>query len=1090
MIRIATILLFIGASLSLFGQQALTDNIKGQWCIYSKGERIMLDPAIHELGNFDELGLSFFMRHEKYGIINEKGDIVVAEKYKSVKQIGGGYYVLLDEMKNQVLANWKDGEIQFRDVTSVNKVQESWYTMSIDSTELLINLAARKEWRLTKTDLILESDFNHLYVEFDTLRYLFDPRGNEISIIEQSPIFTKNYLLIYGASGKKIIYRHHEIPLPNDAKNIRIKEKEILFAQAGKSTIQSSIDGKIIAVLPYENVSYYNDNLLTVRNNANVGLATKTGELLIPIDYSSISIVDGLYHVRKPSGVGILDKNGQQLIPCKYNYIVAYSDFFTVHNELDFAGLISRKTGKMLLPCDYSKMVLNDTVVRGFSGDMLRILQLDSNHRIVNDIVMSNVTSLVHDHVKRETAVDERLFPLGWFIENVPQYDSAGFLVDEVPRWGLKGANDSVLISARYKQPIYVDQADYSLIANPTKQFTLNGYGPRQFTQFAVTSHRTGKRLIPEYVFSIDTLDLLSRSYSRFVSDKGRGFLLSNNSILRVDYFDEEDTKYVRYCKSKVLELLPSQKQEYDALKVYDFDLNNEQINTTKIFLERAEREYVRYNNAEWNFLDTNGKTVFSEPFEFAQPYSSETALVKKEGKWGVARADSLIIPIGCASIKRSPISDTLFIVKRTGAGMRFLDTNGRLMTNGITRFFSYKENFSQVEIDKNKKLIAADYSVISGETRFQKLLENNIFFSKENKEYTIYDQLGHQLGSVKLRPEEVWFERYVMTKTRGKFGLLSVDGDTLIPFQYKEITKRGNYIFAEDGVKNLLYDENLMLLDKLKTDDVLVDSISGSYALISDGKATTYGSDQRKTGKFSGTDFKHFHNGYLIQFGKTLSVFSSENEFNFDFQPKEMEVMGENGYLIIDSKREGHYFNKDWQEITFDEPLTRVNVVGEGLAFARCRNYSLLFGGDLAVKFKAGYKNEGEFHNGFLLLTYNREYEFVDIKGINQFERTFSEAEPFSGKYATVEEKDGWTIIDGQGHFQILPSFDKITPLSQTLFSTAAQPVYGLFDSHGNELIPTEYHQLNFLRNDIIQGRKNGEIFYFDRDGKAILLD
>lgn len=1090
MIRIAAILLFFGASLSLFGQQALTDNIKGQWCIYSNGERNMLDPAIHELGNFDELGLSFFMRHEKYGIINDKGEIVVEEEYKSVQQIGGGYYVFLDDQKKQILANWKDGQIQVRTISSGSRIQENWYTAYLAADELLINLAARKEWQLTSKDVILENDFNYVYVEFDSLRHLFDPLGNEITIAERTPIFAKNYLMISSVEGTKIIFRQLSLDLPSDAKSIRFRENEILFSQKGKSTIQSSVDGKIIATLPYQDVSYYNDNLLTVRKNAKVGLARKTGELLIPVEYTSISVVGGLYHVRKPSGVGVLDKNGQLLIPCKYSYVVAFSDFFKVHNELEFVGLISRKTGKMLLPCDYSKMILNDTVVRGFSNDLLRILKLDTNHRIVNDIVMSNVTSLVHENTTYDKEVDERLFPLGWYIGNVPEYDSAGFLVGEVPRWGLKGANDSLLIPARYQQPIYVDQADFSLIANATKQFTINGFGPRRYTQFSVTSHRTGKRLIPEYVFSLDTTDLLSRSYSRFVSEKGRGFLLSDNSILRVDYFDEEDTRYVRYCKSKELELLPAKKKDFDALSVFDFDLNYVERNKVKIFLEGAEHEYVRYNNAEWNFLDTNGKTVFSEPFEFVEPYSSETAIVKKEGKWGLVRADSLVIPANYVSIKRSPISDTLFVVKRTAAGMRFLDTNGRIMTNGITRFFMNKENFAQVEIDKNKQLIASDYSVISGDTRFQKLLDNNIFFSKENKEYTIYNHLGNQLGSVKLRPEEVWFERYVMTKTRGKFGLLSMDNDTLIPFQYKEISKLGNYIFAKDGVKNLLYDQKLNVLEKLKTDEVLVDSITGSYAVISDGKATVYSSDQRKLGKFSGMEFEHFHNGYLIDFGKTLRVFSPENEYNFDFEPKEIELMGKNGYLVIDSKKVGHYFSEDWTEVTFPEPLSRAKTVGEGLAFARFGNYSMLFGGDLVVKFEGGTRYEGDYENGFLLLTYGREYRFVDVNGINQFKRTFTEAEPFSGNYATVEEKDGWTIIDGQGHFQILPGFDKITPLSKTLFSTSAQPVYGLFDAHGNELIPTEFQQLNFLRNDIIQGRKNGAIFYFDRAGKAILLD
>ena len=68
--------------------------------------------------------------------------------------------------------------------------------------------------------------------------------------------------------------------------------------------------------------------------------------------------------------------------------------------------------------------------------------------------------------------------------------------------------------------------------------------------------------------------------------------------------------------------------------------------------------------------------------------------------------------------------------------------------------------------------------------------------------------------------------------------------------------------------------------------------------------------------------------------------------------------------------------------------------------------------------------------------------------------------------------------------------NFDEITAESPTIFSTPAQPVFGLYDAHGNELIPAEFQQLSFLRNDIIQGRKDGDIFYFNREGKPITLD
>ena len=64
-----------------FGQQALVDNVDGQWLIYNNGTKQLLDPSFHDLGNFDELGLTYFLRHDNFGIINEKGEVVLKEKF-------------------------------------------------------------------------------------------------------------------------------------------------------------------------------------------------------------------------------------------------------------------------------------------------------------------------------------------------------------------------------------------------------------------------------------------------------------------------------------------------------------------------------------------------------------------------------------------------------------------------------------------------------------------------------------------------------------------------------------------------------------------------------------------------------------------------------------------------------------------------------------------------------------------------------------------------------------------------------------------------------------------------------------------------
>lgn len=1089
MIRSATILFLFVASHSLFAQQALSDNINGRWCIYSKGERRMLDPAIHDLGNFDACGLSVFMRYEKYGIISDKGDVVLAEAFTSIKQLEGGYYLML-KGGLQYLGNWMNDSIQLRKLRRSTFIDRNWFQATFDSSMVIINVVGQKEWTITNESNILEADFGYVYCRIDTTVHLFDAKAVEVNLGESIPSFTGKYLLIDCAETKKIAYSSHEIVLPIDAKTIRIRNDEILYVQNGNSIVVNAINGNVMTTFPSEDISYYSNDLFLIRKNDKVGLGDRNGRLLIPINYTSISSYGGLFNVRTPSGAGIIDKNGKELVPCKYDYVVTYRDFFTLHNELDLVGIMSRKTGKILLPCDYSKMVLRNSSIRAFTSSMLRIVELDSAHRIVKDIVLSNVTSLMHSKASGALGVDERLYPLGWFNELVPFYDSLGFLVEERLKWGLKGENDSVLITPRYKQPMFVHDADFSLVENGRRKMKLTGLGEVSVIQMQVMSHRTGKPLVPEPLISLDTMDLLSRSYSRFVSEKGSGVLLDDDKILRVDYIDDGDERFTRYCTSTKTELVPAKKTDFDAFRYPDYNLNGDVPNFLKVFLDGSERDYIRFKDSEWNFLDTNGRTMFANSFNFAEPYLYETAIVLKDGNWGVTRADSFAIPLINSSVKRSPISDTLFIVQRKSNGTRFLDTNGRILSNGITQFYTDKGDFAQVQMEGRKVLIAPDYSVISDDTRFQKLTDNGVFYSKENKEYTIYNKHGMQLGATKEQPEEIWFEQFVMVKSRGKFGLLSMDDQTLIPFQYKEIRREGDYIFARDGSKNLLYDDQLKVIENCKQKDVLADSISGNYALIQDGKAIVYSSDQRKVEKVSGNKLVHFYNGRILDFDKQFRILGVGEERRFEFQAKSIETMGKNGCLIIDTDKNGHYFDSNWNEISFESTLSRAQEVGEGLAISAGQSETVLFGGNLEVKFKGRWKSVGKFTNGFLLLENGSDYQFVDVNGINQFNRTFDGAGAFLGKLAPVKETDGWTLINGHGHLQILPCFDKITAHSQTLFSTPSQSLVGLFDSHGNELIPVEYQQLNFLRNGIIQGRKNGEIFYFDLHGVPILLN
>jgi len=88
------------------------------------------------------------MQYEQYGIMSKKGVIVLEQEYNSVKQLGGGYYLLLDDEKNQILVDWRTDHVELREVKKVQKLQTNWYHVTLDSVKVLINLPGQKEWTL------------------------------------------------------------------------------------------------------------------------------------------------------------------------------------------------------------------------------------------------------------------------------------------------------------------------------------------------------------------------------------------------------------------------------------------------------------------------------------------------------------------------------------------------------------------------------------------------------------------------------------------------------------------------------------------------------------------------------------------------------------------------------------------------------------------------------------------------------------------------------------------------------------------------------------------------------------------------------
>jgi len=67
------------------------------------------------------------------------------------------------------------------------------------------------------------------------------------------------------------------------------------------------------------------------------------------------------------------------------------------------------------------------------------------------------------------------------------------------------------------------------------------------------------------------------------------------------------------------------------------------------------------------------------------------------------------------------------------------------------------------------------------------------------------------------------------------------------------------------------------------------------------------------------------------------------------------------------------------------------------------------------------------------------------------------------------------------------LPVFDELKSVGCNTFETNSQPLYGIYEASGTEVLPPIYQKITILSENVIQGIFEGEIQYFDRSGKQL---
>lgn len=1060
----------------------------GSWWIISNGKTIPLSVSITHLGNFDPITRTAeFIENNHYGILNSEGERLLEARFTSINSLGKGLFECSDSAGTVVL-DVANNEILFRKVNEIVALNAAYSLIrQTDSITTLFYLEKRTSFSFKDSSAILYAQWNTIYLkENDSVNVFYTPEGNKFEVPAKDVQFYHDKLVYtIGEETTLITAKFNRKFLKNP--QIQISGKYVSFYENGMANLLNPETGVIEKSVPFEQIvpTYFGGYFVT--KNGKTGWMNEAGEIKIPVVYDRIYKRGKDYIVSNGELSGQYNEDFKLIVPVAFYSFYLQGNFLRTHSVLGNQGVYSLLLNRTILEPIYSKIEFNSSLIKGYYKNNIRILELSGQHSIKSDIILENAITVKqstfspHDE---EHVYDKRLLSLGWFFEKVPMLDENGNPTSFSYSWGLKTPSDSILIKPVLKSPVFLPNQPFSLVK--VKEKSMNG-NMQVAAHYKMRDYSTGKMLNNLSIAGIDTIDCSFRNYARMYTTEGYKVLLPNDSIKTMTYVGHRYGKYVPYCEGGKIE--SSIDGADDCIEKTHY-LANGSFNNSNLqgfSWNPNENKFQKFTDAKWNYLDSSGNDLFSEPFEFAQEFLNSRAIAKKNGFWGVISKDSVIIPFKFAEIKRIPqLGDSVFLVKQNQGGKELLNGNAQSLDLGKVNSVKCKGNLTLVtvgaeqQVYRNNQLENATSSSVV-------LLGNDEYAMRKKKEYKIIDGSGKEVGISPFKPDRIIGDQLLIIEEKSKVGLATIQGDTIFSPDKNSFEQVGEFIVKCSKASNVILDLHGKTILTISDQHLFfVDPVSATIAIVKDAKVQIFDKTGRRILKMKRSSLDPITEYYAGCFFSKSLIQSLDNKI---ITGKEYAYrVFSNGYFaIISNDNHIDMYKGGLSNKVFSCDAKRITEIGSGI-FAYSMKSGLIIRNDtIEKKFPLNTFVVEKFQENHCLLRTNNTYFFIDESFDNPFHRTFLDATSFQQGLATIKLSTGWTILTRSGIQKAYPSFSKISQLGNGMFETLKKPVYGVIDQNGQEILPCTFEKIEFLSQGIFKVIKQGEIGYYDRNGKVI---
>ena len=1063
--------------------------------------QIMVEPLYDAIGEFREYGYAVMQRNGKVGMIDRKGQEVVAPLYDDLE--------LLDSLFIGV------------------KMENGWSILSLSGGLVLdrpyerveiwkgryLGYMSNRKWGIVHVngqpiappvyDKIEYLPSGYFAVTADKLQGLLGLDGSEIlpPEAEKIKVYSDDFFLyqkdkLWGARN-----RHSEILLEPVYNNLQIlNENFIKLYQKSKILLFSIVAGRTITDDRYDDFYSFNAGHVLCKKQRLLGLIDAAGKLVLPPRYNEIlSFGENLYRVNYRWKWGVVNHMNEEVIPLEYQYIAPPKEAVCLVRQNRFFGVLNLK-GEQLVAPEFDAIELSARQAKAHSGEALSLFYFDEQGNLEDENSFNkHFTITIGGKRNNRPARDWDLEEETYLLENFEWFYSSA-----EDRWGLRKRDDgSIQIQPTFDWIRIERELGFTIVG-----IENDNYYDFEWTKFrfgmiyGLVNNERGLLVTKMNLWDIRLSDF-EKDYplARCVFSNGRHGLVSRiGKIVQKNYAyigDFHNGLARMSTKGRLSGSFKSKKRGLGELSGYLNNLwsPNYMIDYTLYDQEFEADAVLTCEGCVWGYIDTVGQVLVQPQYEFVRNFKNGVGLVQENGKWGmINREDDRLLPCKYD-------------------GLQFLENTN----NQILRVYTNRQKYGLIDtLGQVRVDLAYDEIGVFKEGRLA---------VKRNGLWGFVDQDGEEVIPCRFRRVNYFNEGLATVQHKRKWGVINQQGEVIVEFRFQALGIFSEGLaFARERFRSGYINSRGTFVIEPRFDKAL--TFEGGVArVVENGK---YGLINRE-GKFvlrplySRMEAFNEHGTAVVQYGKNniryglidrsghlittrsfreirpyyegLAAVKYKDRFGF---------INKKGHLVIDNE-----YSKVGDFIEGKAMVQRnglcgyIDTQGEeiiDLEYSRC----LDFEDGKAVVYK-GYRQGGlidSLGNRILEPSINRLYGFTEGRGLVRDEKyrfyyITDEARLYEGYYqhagefqhgiAVVQSEGKWGVINQKGLPLIPPKYDEIDEFEDGFAKVRIKRVSGLSDLNGKILIEPNYEYISYAGEGLFRVEQGDRLGYFDAGGQWV---